>query len=600
MGLALGIATVNDSCDQMSNFLKGAQGLLLQPRPEPQQNDNANETAEPSEVAPHEVFNVEGFDTSSNVPRVPPQNVPSTINNTQPAPTGSPVPVVPPPQPPGNNGAPVINPGSGFINFKLEFEKVVLKKNSIKKYFDKKIEQEMEEILNKVFPLAYAQENFPGTENFLDPFADYKAFNDSEQRLKDIRNSEEVIQEKFPKDLSNTRAWGEINKQFADVNFLVSFLGYLGFRNGGEIKYVQDLMFVSDTFILPMRSVQLSISSVVVNTLFLGAIFPEYYRSVQSMIAALFAYGFRKEINEYIVKLEEASIKLDALIAELNQKSADTSPSFAGGSSQTGSAPSTPLEAQEVAICLSDTFNAASAAPCSEIKNPAQLPENFFENEETKGFFNIPEIAGINAGGDLIRINNSLSRGDIKSAKKNMEALAAKNSAITKKIDGLINLIRQKKPEEKIDEKLRASEKEAATAIGAAFLNAGANPRDLFARGSSGLSSLGLSSPSEEKVAAKKESGTQVAAFNPASLKIDNPFKNSAPSYGNNNELTSYTEADVKAAMKNSYHYGEGENDINENKDSDLFKAITLRYFKSAYPHFFKRTQTSEKEEAKK
>ncbi len=408
----------------------------------------------------------------------------------------------------------------------------------------------------------------------------------------------------YLKDINSAKDAGELLSatlgKFLTFDFIKKFASWLGFKNGGEIMLFFFLSAVIDLAIMPARAVV--VVPPIPITAYAG-FFPG--RIISSLVGAFFANGYYGEVYEFRGKLEQSYNKLNALIAAMEAKAGlDTGPNISGapkgqGNNSSGTAVLSGDNNKAAELCINGgELNPAAIGNCPANGATENDISKNFENPAFAQGINLPEVNGGLALNGLSDSFNKLSVGNSKGARSSLQNLGSQANAISKRLKKIIDTANEKLPEAKVNETLSSLAKDQIQLLRNSFKIAGVEfDRQAkilpFVSAASATSLAAVSTESanadntQALAALLKKNADQIG---PAKNPWGNTLGNNTS--GKNTELANYSDEDVKEALKNNYEYNNNDA-INPDAEKDIFKAITIRYFKTAYPQLLNKKNIS-------
>ncbi len=393
------------------------------------------------------------------------------------------------------------------------------------------------------------------------------------------------------KAIKNPMAHGtEVISKYLTWEFFVKFANYLGFSNGGELAFLLYITVMGDIVTLKARS------------LLKHPLVPYFYRIdgtweaklVSSIVAAHFANGHRKEILEAKKKTIGYKIQVSQMIDKMNE-SVETPGSktkgVAKGNSGTARKGVGALGSDQDKLnnCIDNSglLGPNSINTCQQGTNKNAADFNLSNDDSDKAFGEIGEV-GTGATSLSAQALSRLSIGDTKGASTNFRALSKLGPQLAATIKEKLDFLKSKYPDKNIQGQIDNIEKLFANRIQNSFTTAKDKAGNLSPIAMTFASTTPLANPILEKVTKEQNLGKDKTTF---TMPTANPFgsSNSKATNQMSGELSNYTEKDYQESLKGSYDYKN--DDINADTHGDLFKGITIRYFKSAYPRLMKKNQ---------
>ncbi|HAZ14329.1 MAG: hypothetical protein A2X86_19070 [Bdellovibrionales bacterium GWA2_49_15] len=381
----------------------------------------------------------------------------------------------------------------------------------------------------------------------------------------------------------------EVISKYLSWDFFVKFANYLGFSNGGELALLLYVTMVGDLVVLKSRS------------WIMHPLIPFFYgidgtweaKLVSSIVAAYFANAYRKEVIEAKKRAIGFKIRVGEIITAMNKPGGGAATvqggkfSFTKGAS---TALSSSLENKEC-ITSSDLIGPQSVGPCPGQQNSKTTAFDLDSEGFRSAFGNISAMAAGTAT-SLGQALNHMSSGNNSGARGQLRNLGGAGPSLAAAIKGNLDLLSKKFPKKKINDRLSELEKLYTGRIQNALRSAGVKAPALAAAPLSFATLASISAPTETKDngagavkdvnTLKKSGGSAIPDF--GGFKMD--FAKGKPLATEGGQISAYSKQDYLDATKGNFEYKD--DDIGQNAQEDIFKTITLRYFKTAYPRIFK------------
>ncbi|MBI2521085.1 MAG: hypothetical protein HYV97_11725 [Bdellovibrio sp.] len=373
--------------------------------------------------------------------------------------------------------------------------------------------------------------------------------------------------------------------------FFKQFADYLGFRNGGETAFLIYLTVVGDLAVLKSRSLLInplvpSLFPVVGEGTFL-------FKIVSSVVGAHFANAYRQELLAAKLRIIELKKKLTSTIEAIKNREKDGGVSMTNAPSQSTDVRTTSTTTSQGILCINqaNTLSPDSLSSCSNHNNVnanPTIPMEFGNNNFGQVINNIGPNA-MAASDNLIGVFNRLMMGNVKGAKGNLNALGNSGAQMAALLKRGLESFHKLNPQKKIKDELSNVEKNISSRIQVALAAARYKGGNLQPSPVSQMSLAGLSVPKEitnqgnvpltssEQFNKAKSADTTTL---PRLTKFD---------WYRKKQNDPVAENEFREAMAKEYDFVQ--NEINDESQQNIFEVITLRYFKSAYPVFFKRKE---------
>lgn len=382
----------------------------------------------------------------------------------------------------------------------------------------------------------------------------------------------------------------EVISKYLSWDFFVKFANYLGFSNGGELAFLLYITMVGDLVVLKSRSWIIH----PLMSYFYGIDGTWEAKLVSSLVAAYFANAYRKEVIEAKKKAIDFKIRVGEIITAMNRPGGGV-PNPSGGQTSSAKGESAQLSSSaELKECInsSDLIGPQAVGPCQGQQNQNVTAFSLDSEGFTSAFGNIGAIAA-GAAGNLGQALNRMSAGNEKGAQGELRNLGSAGPSLAAAIKSNLDLLSKKFPKKKINDRLSNLEKLYAGRIQNALRSAGLKAPTLAASPLSFATLASIAPPKEQK-GNESDGGKDNAVLNKGTkplladyggFKMD--FAKGKPLPMAGGQISSYTKQDYQDAVKGNFEYKD--DDIGQNTQEDIFKTITLRYFKTAYPLIFKK-----------
>ncbi|HAZ14989.1 MAG: hypothetical protein A2X86_17730 [Bdellovibrionales bacterium GWA2_49_15] len=370
--------------------------------------------------------------------------------------------------------------------------------------------------------------------------------------------------------------------------FFKQFADYLGFRNGGETAFLIYLTVIGDLVVLKSRSL---LANPLVPSLFPVVAEGSFlFKIVSSVVGAYFADAYRQEVLAAKLKIIALKKTISATIQSIKDREKDggltvVSPPLQKGGNTTASA-----QTSEGLLCFSqssilgpDSLSICSAA--NDVNAAPVVPLNFGSNNFNQAIGQV----GVNASEtseNLTSAFNRLAVGNVRGARGNLRALGNSGAQMAALLKTGLGSFHKLNPHKKIKDELANTERNISARIQMALAAAKYKGGILQLSPSSPISYAGISAPSET-ISRGTRPLLPEQLHRVKSTGVTLPIAPSKLEWHKKNKIDHAAESEFREALAKEYDFIQ--DDINNGSEQNIFEVITLRYFKTAYPVFFKR-----------
>jgi hypothetical protein len=380
-----------------------------------------------------------------------------------------------------------------------------------------------------------------------------------------------------------------LSDKFLTKEFFNEYAYYMGFRNGGENAFLAWLISSSDLIFFPGRGYSMAPVPQVpgINGSF-------FSRMVHSTLSAYFAFKYRQDVESYINKLYGFRDKVAKTMEVLERDSGGGAGGGNRGSSGLGSAGG-PLDADEGGVCLNGgEFSPSSVGPCGKDPKAAHNPADLFQHDSFKHFLSIPDLGAATALQSLTDGISHMTKGKGRQALNSLNALGQESAALSRKLKDAISFLDNKHPDRKIAENFGNLSRMMMEDYKAAARHVGLNTQKMLQNPGSNSGFFAGFKPLDGKSGGEKtddKASIEDLLKSLATMPTDSPTE--ARAVRKSSGFSTYSEDDEAQALAQKFDYDEGKkpDDIDPESQKDIFKIITIRYFKSAFPRFYKRAE---------
>ena len=391
----------------------------------------------------------------------------------------------------------------------------------------------------------------------------------------------------------------QLIQKMISQQFFKRFADYLGFRNGGETAFLIYLTVVGDLVVLKSRS--LLMNPLVPSSFPLVGEGSFLFKIVSSVVGAYFANAYRQELLEAKLKIIELKKTITSTIQAIKDREKDGGVSAAGiPSPRAASKATAESSTTQGTQCLDQTGtlspdSVGSCPPNNNVNGNPTIPMDFRNSNFDQAIKDVDPTA-TEASENLKGSFNRIAMGNVKAARGHLKALGDSGAQMAAHLKNGLHSFHKLNPKKNIKDELANAEKNISSRIQMALAAAKYKGGILQISPSSHMSLATMSAPSKninkvsETAATTSEQLKKTKSADPTShttlAKIDWIRKRKQ------GEIEQASENEFQEAMRKDYEFVQ--EDINTGAQQNIFDVITLRYFKSAYPVFFKRKDLPE------